>query len=62
MWGVRKAGGALELPAQAAADNPLLAVLWARFQESCRLFYASGGLSRLAQSHQLCIVSWSPSN
>ena len=57
MWGVRKAGGALELPAQAAADNPLLAVMWARFQESCRLFYASGGRSWLAHSQQLCTPS-----
>ena len=60
VWGVRKAGGALELPAQAAADNPLLAVMWARFQESCRLFYASGGLPWLAQSDQLCASSSSP--
>lgn len=44
VWGVRKNGSALELPAQAAAGNPLLAVMWARLQESCRLFYASGGL------------------
>ena len=57
VWGVRKAGGALELPTQAAADNPLLAVMWARFQESCRLFYASGGLSWLPRSHQLCTLS-----
>ena len=57
VWGVRKAGGALELPAQAAADNPLLAIMWARFQESCRLFYTSGGLSWLAHSHQLCTPS-----
>lgn len=42
LWGVRKERGALVLPEQAAADNPLLAVMWARLQESCRLFYASG--------------------
>ena len=42
VWGIRKNGGTLELPEQAALDNPLLAVMWARFQESCRLFYASG--------------------
>ena len=42
VWGVRKDQGALVLPEQAAADNPLLAVMWARFQESCRLSYASG--------------------
>lgn len=42
VWGVRKDQGALVLPEQAAADNPLLAIMWARFQESCRLSYASG--------------------
>ena len=43
VWGIRKAAGGLELPEQAALDNPLLAVMWARFQEACRLFHASGG-------------------
>ena len=42
VWGIRKTTGGLELPEQAAVDNPLLAVMWARFQESCRLFHASG--------------------
>ncbi len=44
VWGVRKAaGGALALPQEAAAENPLLAAMWARFQEGCRLLHASGG-------------------
>ena len=30
------------MPEQAAQENPLLAVLWARFQESCRLLHTSG--------------------
>ena len=42
VWGIRKAAGGLELPEHAAQENPLLAVLWARFQESCRLLHASG--------------------
>ncbi len=42
VWGIRKTTEGLELPEQAALDNLLLAVMWARFQESCRLFRASG--------------------
>ena len=43
VWGVRKAAcGALALPEQTAAGNPLLATMWARFQEGCRLLYAAG--------------------
>ncbi|CAK0783568.1 hypothetical protein CVIRNUC_006767 [Coccomyxa viridis] len=65
VWGVRKAGGALELPTQAAADNPLLAVMWARFQESCRLFYASGlalegALDKVACEEDARIASRAP--
>ena len=42
VWGVRKRGHALALPEQAARDNPLLATMWARYQEGCRLLYAAG--------------------
>ncbi|CAL8464285.1 g3820 [Coccomyxa elongata] len=42
VWGVRKVNGDLVLPEDTAAHNPLLAVMWARFQEGCRLFFASG--------------------
>ncbi|KAK9904746.1 hypothetical protein WJX75_001738 [Coccomyxa subellipsoidea] len=42
VWGVRKVAGQLALPDQAIKDNPLLAVMWARFQEGCRLLYAAG--------------------
>jgi len=44
VWGIRKGEEGLELPEQAALENPLLAVMWARFQESCRLYYTSGDL------------------
>ncbi len=53
VWGVRKEQGTLVLPEQAAAENPLLAVMWARFQESCRLFYASGDFMFALQPLQL---------
>ena len=43
VWGVRpKPGGELRLPRKAAAGNPLLAVLFARFQEGARLLYGLG--------------------
>lgn len=35
-------GGQLALSDQTIKDNPLLAVMWARFQEGCRLLYAAG--------------------
>ena len=56
VWGIRKTTGGLELPEQAALDNPLLAVMWARFQESCRLFHASGDPT---MTHMpLVLISW----
>ncbi|KAK9837237.1 hypothetical protein WJX81_000930 [Elliptochloris bilobata] len=43
VWGVRaKPGGALRLPCKAAEANPLLAVLFARFQEGARLLHGLG--------------------
>lgn len=43
VWGVRlKPGGELRLPRKAAEGNPLLAVLFARFQEGARLLYGLG--------------------
>ena len=54
VWGVRKAAGGLELPEQTALGNPLLAVLWARFQESCRLFHASGDPVASTSSLAVC--------
>ncbi|BDA49847.1 hypothetical protein COCOBI_14-4670 [Coccomyxa sp. Obi] len=42
VWGVRKANGDLVFPEETTADNPLLAVMWARFQEGCHLLFASG--------------------
>ncbi|EIE18633.1 Clavaminate synthase-like protein [Coccomyxa subellipsoidea C-169] len=42
VWGVRKVDGQLALPDKATVNNPLLTVMWARFQEGCRLLYASG--------------------
>lgn len=57
VWGIRKGAGGLELPEQAAQDNPLLAVLWARFQESCRLFHASG--APLSSDCLLCFLDLS---
>lgn len=50
VWGIRKAAEGLELPEHTALDNPLLAVLWARFQECCRLFHASGDPCVFTQS------------
>jgi hypothetical protein len=38
-WGC---GEVLALPESMATDNPLLAVMWARFQEGCRLLWALG--------------------
>jgi hypothetical protein len=43
VWGVCKGkDGLLVLSEDATADNPLLEVMWARFQEGCILLYASG--------------------
>lgn len=43
VWGVRlKPGGELRLARKAAEGNPLLAVLFARFQEGARLLYGLG--------------------
>lgn len=43
VWDVRaKPGGALRLPRKAAQGNPLLAVLFARFQEGARLLHGLG--------------------
>ena len=53
-------------------DNPLLAVMWARFQEGCRLLFASGAIAstscllslggqacRLAVSSETLLFQWS---
>ena len=49
VWGVRaKPGGALRLPRKAAQGNPLLAVLFARFQEGARLLHGLGELTLLS--------------
>ncbi len=42
MW---KVDGDLVVPEDTTAHNPLLAVMWARFQEGCRLLFASGAVA-----------------
>lgn len=52
---VFKVNGNLVLPEKTTADNPLLAVMWARLQEGCRLLFASGTITlhKLSQISRL---------
>ena len=36
-WGLVEEAGQITLPEESVSANPLLAVMWSRFQEGCRL-------------------------
>ena len=51
VWGARvKPGGGLRLPRKTTQGNPLLAVLFARFQEGARLLHGLGALEQFPTS------------
>lgn len=49
-WGLKKAAsGCWKLPKGIAASNPLLAVMWSRFQEGCRITRGLGESAHMAR-------------